>query len=63
MRASAPAYSRPAAPGACRPGRGGLAACDGLIRTFSSSGSHESRVRDRTLEQWTPRLLDREEAG
>lgn len=36
---------------------------DGLIHTFSSSGSHESRVKDRTLEQWTPRLLDREEAG
>lgn len=33
------------------------------IHTFSSSGSHESRVRDRTLEQWTPRLLGGEEAG
>lgn len=31
--------------------------------TFSSSGSHESRVRDRTLEQWTPRLLDGEAGG
>lgn len=31
--------------------------------TFSSSGSHESSVRDRTLEQWTPKLLDGKEAG
>ena len=31
--------------------------------TFSSSGSHESRVRDRTLEQWTPRLLDGKAGG
>lgn len=28
------------------------------ILTFKSSGSHESRVRERTLEKWTPRLLD-----
>lgn len=25
--------------------------------TFSSSGSQESNVSDRTLEQWTPKLL------
>lgn len=25
--------------------------------TFKSSGSHESSVKDRTLEKWTPRLL------
>lgn len=27
--------------------------------SFSSSGSQESSVSDRTLEQWTPKLLDR----
>lgn len=31
--------------------------------TFSSSGSQESSVRDRTLEQWTPKLLDRKRIG
>lgn len=56
MQASAPAHRPAPTPHQ----RGSL---DGLIHTFSSSGSHESRVKDRTLEQCTPRLLDREEAG
>lgn len=29
----------------------------GKRRTFSNSGSHESNVSERTLEQWTPKLL------
>jgi len=29
-------------------------------QTFSNSGSHESRVRERTFEQWTPKLLRKE---
>lgn len=28
--------------------------------TLTSSGSHESRVKERTLEKWTPRLLQRQ---
>lgn len=27
------------------------------VRTFSSSGSQESSVSERTLDRWTPRLL------
>lgn len=32
------------------------------LLTFSSSGSHVSKVKDRTLEKCTPRLLQRKEA-